>query len=156
MPVEGVHIVQCKHVDELLHLVHAKEVSADVEHHAAIGKARRIGDVDRRHLHLFAMAVGQRFAQRVDAAECSGSRGTVNHYAVGTNSQLVGFAVGVAERGVQHDAGILAAHLCLDARELLEVLCKHSRLVQQRGVAADAYALFQHKRFALRSLYLIG
>ena len=48
MPVEGVHVVESKHVDVGLDAVDGEEVAAHVEVHATIGKARRVGDVHGR------------------------------------------------------------------------------------------------------------
>ena len=155
VPVEGVHIVQCQHIDELLHLIDTVEMAADVEHHAAIGKSGSVGDGGSRHRHLLRRALRQRFAQHINTTEGSGSRCAVNHNAVGTHREPICFAVGVAERGVQHNGSAFAVKFYGDARRLLDVLRKQLRFGLQSGVAADAYALLQHKGFALIADYRI-
>ena len=46
--MEFVHLVECHQVEQLLDLLLAVEVAGDIEHQAAPGIMRRIGDIDGR------------------------------------------------------------------------------------------------------------
>ena len=55
MEMEGVDMVQGKHVDVLLHEVDVEEMTCDIEMHAAIGKAGSVGHRHGRDLHVAAL-----------------------------------------------------------------------------------------------------
>ena len=110
MPVEHILFVHGHQVDELLDRLLRHEITADVEHHPAIGKMRLVFDPAAGGLPTHALGTriavnGRRkqLTERLNAVESAVGGGSLHQHLVGNDRQAVGLA---AEPGnlPQHDA----------------------------------------------------
>ena len=115
VPMETVHLVICHHVEHALYLVDGKEMAGAVEHEAAVGEARTVGDGAGRGgigrdagVGFFGHDVArQEHLQRLESIEIACRRGGLDRDAFGSHRELVAFgAIGVV-------AAVQARHAAL-------------------------------------------
>ncbi|MNM69872.1 hypothetical protein D3C81_814880 [compost metagenome] len=87
--MKHVELVQGHGIEQQLDVVDALEVARRIEHEAAPGKTRCIGDADRRHGNGAAGSGGEHLQQGHRAIEQAGRAGGTDADAFGGNLQLI-------------------------------------------------------------------
>ena len=151
VPVKAVHFVVSHDIEHAFHLVGCEEVARNVEHEAAVFKARFVADLHlRQHIfrHLCILYachdVGrQNFLDRLQGVEQSFGRFGLYGYAVVFGQKVV--AIGLHVRIFRHsdlEHGLFVGFdsLCLVARGLVECRHKAFHLVLHIGREVGAVA----------------
>ena len=93
VPVEAVHIVKRKHVDEALHGVDRKEVARHVEVGTTVAEAGIVGHRHGREHYCPTLHYGQSLAQGLHTIEHTGRRGSCDGHAIGIHHETVALRI---------------------------------------------------------------
>ena len=110
--------MQGQHVDVRLQFIHREEMTAHIQHHAAVAETWLVHNFYSREFHLTVRSGGHRLAQGLDSVEYPCFARSRNDDAVAVHLQLIGFRILVLHAqlkgnvpfplgGLQHHTGLV-------------------------------------------------
>ena len=159
MPVEGVDVVECQHIDELLDEAHLEIMAGTVEHRTPITEAGIIGNADSREVDLLRLLQRQRLAQRLDAVEHAARRLALHRNALGLHGDdipifVLNFRIELQRNGCASPVRPVG----YDSRSLPDVLFQKCGIAEHRPVRScnvDGGASVQNEGFAFPGRYAL-
>ena len=85
--------MQSQHVDVSLDFVHAKEVTAHIQHHTTIAKPRVIVNLHSRQFHILILSYSDRLSQSLYTIENTSFRSSGNHHIIRIHLQLISLRI---------------------------------------------------------------
>ena len=125
VPVEGVEVMKCHHVDKCFHLIDCIEVARHIEVCSAIAETRCIVYHTGGHLHARHIGCRERLAKCLHSVEHTCGRGTFNHDTVGTHAHAVSLFVFACKRRTQHYRLARCVHTHFNAGEFIDIFGEH-------------------------------
>ena len=138
VPVEGVEVVECEHVDEFLDEFGLEVVAAAVEHRSAVAEAGIVDDACGGEGDALCLFQGQRLAERLHTVEHAARCFAFDGDAFGLHGDDVAFFL--LDLGVELErdgGGFLVRSGRIDARGLANVFLQECRVAQHGFVGAD-------------------
>ena len=160
VPVHPVHVMQCQHVDELLHRIRRDVMTTHIEHHTSIAKAGRIVNCRSRQRHIRSLRIRRDgLTQRLDTIEYTRWCSTRNRDLTAIHLHPIAFWI--VNRAIQGQDNAFALTLSgreSEASQLLHIIGEELRIGSHLAVPCwiiDLHGAVQHKSASLRHRHLL-